>query len=335
MTDKLRRGMGWLHDPPDIRDTWIEIKKPRAPTTKKKGARRQATLAKSELQVHSSPTAILDKAADSVGTLKWVFPPPDKHTTNVQWCSPIEDQLTLGSCTAQAGVGLLEYYERRVFGKHVDGSTRFLYKVTRNLLGLSGDSGAYCRTTMGAMALIGVALEDYWKYTDVAPDFDEEPPPFVYSLAENYKGLVYHRIDAPGASLPTIMRIKLMISFGWPPMFGFSCYDSIWDAIVRQTGEIPWPVQWENRVGGHAVVAIGYDDKKKIKNSRPGGTETTGAFLIRNSWGTDWGVIPTDAPPGTTRGYGWLPYKYLDQGQATDWWTLTKAEWIDTGVFNI
>jgi C1A family cysteine protease len=62
------------------------------------------------------------------------------------WCSPIEDQGNLGSCTANAGVGLLEYYERRAFGKHLDGSRLFLYKASRNLLGWTGDTGAYLRT---------------------------------------------------------------------------------------------------------------------------------------------------------------------------------------------
>ena len=66
-----------------------------------------------------------------------------------------------------------------------------------------------------------------------------------------------------------------------------------------------------------------------------GSIETKGAFLIRNSWGTDWGCVPPDAPAGTTKGYGWLPYKYLSQGLASDWWTLTKAEWIDSNKFGI
>ena len=35
------------------------------------------------------------------------------------WCSPVEDQLDLGSCTANAGVGMAEYYERRAFGRHM------------------------------------------------------------------------------------------------------------------------------------------------------------------------------------------------------------------------
>ena len=67
------------------------------------------------------------------------------------WCSPIEDQRNIGSCTANASVGIVEYFERRAFGKHLDGSRLFVYKSTRNLLGLTGDTGAWLRSAMGAV----------------------------------------------------------------------------------------------------------------------------------------------------------------------------------------
>ena len=69
-------------------------------------------------------------------------------------------------------------------------------------------------------------------------------------------------------------------------------------------------------------MAVGYDDEKVIRN-RSSGNTTTGALLIRNSWGTGWG----DA------GYGWLPYEYIHRGLAVDWWSLIDSEWVDTGEF--
>ncbi len=89
----------------------------------------------------------------------------------------IEDQESIGSCTANAGVGLLEYYEMRAFGKHTNASRLFLYKTTRNLLGWDGDTGAYLRTTMAAMALFGVPPEDYWSY-DI--EYYDEFAPLVH-----------------------------------------------------------------------------------------------------------------------------------------------------------
>ena len=330
MAELTKKGMGWMREPADVRDFWIDIGAPRS-----QGKSKEAKPLALQHPVDPSITGRLTDVTKSLGSVRFPFPPPSKHLSNVKWCSPIEDQLTLGSCTAQAGVGLLEYFERRTYGKHIDASKLFLYKVTRNLLGWTGDTGAYCRTTMAAMALVGVAIEKFWRYTDADPAFDREPPAFVYALAQNFQGLVYHRADNVQSTIPLETRIKLLIAFGWPLMFGFSCYQSIWDTQTTTTGEIPYPTATENRIGGHAIVAVGYDDKKKIKNPRIGGIETTGAFLIRNSWGTDWGCVPPNAPAGTTRGYGWLPYKYLSQGLASDWWSLTKAEWIDSGQFGV
>jgi C1A family cysteine protease len=73
-------------------------------------------------------------------------------------CSPIEDRDDLGACTANAGVGLIDYFERRAFGKHLDASRLFLYKATRTLAGDKGDSGAQLRDTMKALMLFCVSL---------------------------------------------------------------------------------------------------------------------------------------------------------------------------------
>jgi len=303
-------GMGWLPDLPDYRDYTIDTNK-----------------------ISDRKKDLKQKPPKSLFTTLNVFKPPkDAVTASVDLhndFSPIEDQGSLGSCTANAGVGLVEYFEKRAFGRHIDASRLFLYKVTRNLLGWTGDTGAYMRTTMGAMTLFGVPPENFWPYTTRRHPgpagertFDEEPTAFLYSYAQNYQALSYFRLDPSGISRADLLsRIKTLIAAKWPSMFGFTVFSSIYQ--VSSTGEIPFPTSAESVLGGHAVVACGYDDAKKIKNTNPGGPTTTGALMIRNSWGTGWGAS----------GYGWLPYEYVIQGLAVDWWSLFRVEWVDSGQF--
>lgn len=237
-----------------------------------------------------------------------------------RWCSPVEDQGKIGSCTAHAGVSIVEYFERRAFGNHLDASRLFLYKTTRNLLHYTGDTGAFLRSTMAALALFGVPPEEFWPYDQAG--FDMEPPGFCYSLASNYQAISYYRLDAPGMTRDALLpAIKKNLAAGIPAMFGFAVYSSYVQS--KGTGKIPFPGSREKSVGGHAIVAVGYDDSISIKGEN--GPETKGALLVRNSWGSGWGM----------EGYGWLPYAYVAKGLAVDWWSLLKCEWIDTGIFGV
>ena len=237
------------------------------------------------------------------------------------WCSPVEDQGRIGSCTAHAAAGIVEYFERKAFGKHIDVSRLFLYKVTRNLLKWSGDTGAFLRTAMAALRLYGAPPESYWPY--IVEKIDEEPGAFVYALAQNYKATKYVKLDNKDISKEELVtNIKKNLAIGFPLMFGFSTFDSL--AQARYTGLIPFPSKTETAKGGHAVGCFGYDDTLEITHDFTK-EKTKGAFLIRNSWGPKWGH----------QGYGWLPYDFVLSGLAVDWWTLISADWVDTGEFGL
>lgn len=297
-------GMGWLHDYPDFRD-YSAHNQTVSSRLKRLG------------QTDSVHTMLKKTGLEKTEEVKL----PGK-TDLREWCSMVENQGQIGSCTAQAGAALVEYFERRAFGRYVDVSRLFLYKVTRNLLHWEGDRGAYLRATMGAMTLFGAPPESYWPY--VESQFDEEPTPFCYAFAANYQAISYYRLDTQDLDKQELLeRIKANLAGGLPSMFGFTVYGSISQA--SSGGDIPFPTPGEEILGGHAVVAVGYDDGRTIRNQLSGEVETTGALLIRNSWGSSWG----------DQGYGWLPYEYVLQGLAVDWWSLLKNEWIDTGAFGL
>lgn len=277
-------GLGWKRDLADIRDLTLDNKALAGELKKKK-------------------KSLIDPAAK----LK-------SHVDNREYCSAIEDQGNIGSCTAQAVVGLMEYMMRRASGRHIDGSRLFVYKSTRNLLGWDGDTGAYLRTAIQSVATFGIPPEEHYPY--IPEMYDEEPSAFLYSFAANYQALNYTRLDPFGKS-PTQIRdnIRWALHGGYGVVFGFSVFSSL-----GADADVPFPdaEAGDKLQGGHAVMAVGYDDNHPCKNA------PDGAFLIRNSWGTSWG----------DGGYGYLPYVYIDAGLASDFWTVLKWEWIDTNKFN-
>ena len=107
-----------------------------------------------------------------------------------------------------------------------------------------------------------------------------------------------------------------------PSMFGFYGFPSFNHSNVK--GGIPFPCPGERAIWGHAIVTVGYDDNKVIKNTLCN-KDTKGALLIRNSWGTGWG----------DKGYGWLPYEYVLRGFALDFWSLLRMGWVDTKKFGL
>ena len=157
---------------------------------------------------------------------------------------------------------------------------------------------------MQAMVMFGAPPERIWPYA--VSKYEDEPDAYAYAAAQSFQALRYYRLDPPGKSpADLLVSIKTSLAAGLPVMFGFSVYSSMGSGAW-----IPFPAPSDRLVGGHAVVAIGYDDSQA-------------SLLIRNSWGTTWG----------DRGYGRLPYDYVLRGLADDFWSLSSAEFVDTDLF--
>ncbi len=314
---------GWVPDFPDFRDYKItnkKIKEINKPFQKDSvGAMMMKVGVINSLPTEKSQTGDISKLINTSTAM------PAKLDKIREFCSTVENQGDLGSCTAHAGAALIEFYENKAFGKAIKASRLFLYKASRNLLKWEGDQGAFLRSTMGAMVLFGVCPEEYWPY--IEKKFDDEPAAFCYSFAANYQALNYYRIDTDKARYDfneLLKRVKVNLKADLPMIFGFSVFSSIDQSFnANSKGQIPFPTDRESNPEGHAVMAVGFDDKIKIKNKLNGGSETIGALMIRNSWGEDWG----------DGGYGWLPYEYINRGLTSDWWSLLKNEWIDTNHF--
>lgn len=222
---------------------------------------------------------------------------------------PIKNQRNIGSCTAHAGTTMYETF-LRVAGHSSEPLSRlFLYKVTRNLLKWTGDTGGYLRTTMQAMAMFGIPLEEYCTY--VTRRYEREPSGFLYAMAQNFQALTYYRLDLKTNKEKVINSIKLNLASNRACMCGFVVFSNL-----GETGDVRLPGPRAQMEGGHAICIQGYDDDRRVGSFK-------GAFKFPNSWGTGWGED----------GYGWLPYDYVRQDLATDWWTLHKGEWLDLDCF--
>ena len=216
-------------------------------------------------------------------------------------CSQIEDQGELGSCTAQALVGALEFLEirhaqARLLRGFEDLSRLFVYLNERIALGERySDSGAYLRTGIKSLAKQGCCRESLWPY--IVSKFADEPPKECYDEALEHQITAYYRLS-------TLRDMKSCLAMGLPFVGGFTCYDSLMSDEVAKTGNIPLPGEGESVIGGHAIMFVGYDDK-------------TGLVIIRNSWGESWGQA----------GYGTLPYAYLESRDLSDdFWCIQTVE---------
>lgn len=243
--------------------------------------------------------------------------------------SGVRSQGSIGSCTGFSSiVGVLEYAFKNTNNDITQFSPLFQYKMTRNLMNLKGDTGASIRASMKSLAVYGAVPEKDYPYTTDLNKFDLEPNENLKFLAQNFQALKYIRVDQRNMTTSDILKeLRKYSAANVPITFGFTVYNDAWKqanaSLSSGGGAFPFPKSNDTVAGGHAICIAGHSDTKVITN-KSDGTKTTGAFLFKNSWGTQWGE----------KGFGWLPYKYIEQQLAMDFWLLTASEWLDLKVFS-
>ena len=209
-------------------------------------------------------------------------------------CPPVYDQGQLGSCTGNSIAGAIQFEQIKQKMKDFVPSRLFIYyneRVMENTV--DSDSGAQIRDGIKSVAKLGAPPENPdWPY-DIAR-FRDKPPAIAYQHAAKNKVVLYQRVNR------ALGQMKGCLASGYPFVFGFTVYDSFESAEVARTGHLSMPQPGETVAGGHAVLAVGYDDQSQ-------------RFIVRNSWGVNWGM----------QGYFTMPYAYLmDANLADDYWTI-------------
>jgi C1A family cysteine protease len=209
----------------------------------------------------------------------------------------VYDQGQLGSCTANAWAGLVEYLQMRQGLAAFVPSRLQIYYDERAIDGdTADDTGAACADGAQVVSKQGTAPESDWPYD--TNKFAEAPPGQVVADA------LTHLTFNPQSVAQDLTTMKETLAQNLPIVVGFTVFESFESDAVAKSGVMPMPAPSEQQVGGHAVLVVGYDDSKSV-------------FIMRNSWGADWGIS----------GAFLMPYAYLTNPQlADDFWTATRTE---------
>lgn len=214
-----------------------------------------------------------------------------------RYCSEVEDQGEIGGCVGNAVVGALELIENRDGHPYVELSRMFIYYNSRLMHNdQNNDSGTYIRIAMGTLSSLGTCAETKWPYDP--SKYNVRPTWGSYREAYAHKINSYYRIFAEGSQRTE--QIKQALRSEHPVVFGMTIDESYF--YVGRNGVVKMPDK-RDFIGGHAQLIVGFNDARRV-------------FIVRNSWGTSWG----------DNGYAYVPYDYLDAGEADDVWVPTSVK---------
>ena len=211
------------------------------------------------------------------------------------YMTPVENQGNSNSCTANAMAGAYEYLTNRILGQSADVSRLFIYYNARELDGdCSQDQGTYLKSCVKVLRKQGACSENTWSFN--LDQILEQPPKQAYAEAANFRVEDADRVEID------LHTMQSCLAEGYPFAFGLQLFSSFQQA--GSTGLVPMPdPDNEKHDGGHAMLCVGYSDVDQV-------------FIVRNSWGTDWGE----------QGYCYIPYDYMTKPDLIhDCWTIRQV----------
>lgn len=234
-----------------------------------------------------------------------------------EYLAPVDDDGVHAS-SAAAVLAMVQYFERRALGRLFRGSAAFLDYTARRLAGLAPaasfvSSPAGLRSTLKALTRFGCPPAHVWpRKVHHADPRDVEPDAFCYGFQRDFADLRYVRLDTPGTpGADVLKRVKSFLAAGFASVCG-----AVLPETISAAAEIPYPTRHDALVGSAALTVVGYDDAYRIRSQK-------GALLIRATFGGTWGA----------EGFGYLPYRYVEEFGACDFWTLVKPEWLKSREF--
>jgi C1A family cysteine protease len=260
---------------------------------------------------------------DSPATVADAFVPLKRRATRAvrpeavdlrEFAAPIIDSGPAQASSAAAVLAMVQIFERRASGRFVDGSTAFLHHTARRLAGAVGEQPVGLRAVLKALVRFGCPPARVWPSD--ATRGDREPDAFSYGFQREFADLRYLRLDTPGLSGADVLKqVKSFVAAGFACVGGVSLPQSLSQSTTN-SAEIPYPTRQDSVAGSAAFTVVGYDDAYRIRSQK-------GALRIRATFGPSWGEA----------GFGYLPYRFVEQFGACDFWTLVKPAWMQSREF--